>query len=128
VLNDLFTLNDYRRQSIGKTLIKHCEKFAPSKGAARLQWGTAPNNVAALALYKSLGANQSSWEFFTYTTQGLSFFGLIYPGNLSITWITENSHGYNHGRILGKDKIGACYVESWEEATAGCAELFRRVD
>ena len=28
--------------------------------------------------------------------------------------------------VLGPDRIGACYVEAWTEATAGCAELVRQ--
>jgi hypothetical protein len=40
--------------------------------------------------------------------------------------VASDSHGYNHGRILGPDHIGACYVESGVDATAGCAELVRK--
>lgn len=63
---------------------------------------------------------------FTYEAGTKSFFGVIYPDNVSFTWVAPDSKGYNHGRILGPDRIGACYVESGEEATAGCAELTRR--
>ena len=68
ILNDLYTLPEYRKQGIGKSLIQHCEKFGKSRGAARLQLVTAPNNHNAQSLYQSLGAKQSSWEFFTYTS------------------------------------------------------------
>ena len=30
------------------------------------------------------------------------------------------------GKLLGKNKISACYVESGIDATAGCAELTRK--
>jgi hypothetical protein len=63
---------------------------------------------------------------FTYAGGTKSFFGVIYPDNISFTWVASDSKGYNHGRILAPDRIGACYVESGEEATAGCAELTRR--
>ncbi len=63
---------------------------------------------------------------FTYPDGTKNFFGVIYPDNISFTWVASNSKGFNHGRILGKNKIGACYVESWEQATAGCATLFRQ--
>lgn len=63
---------------------------------------------------------------FTYPDGTKNFFGVIYPDNTSFTWIASDSKGYNHGRILDADRIGACYVESGEEATAGCAELTRR--
>jgi len=63
---------------------------------------------------------------FTYPEGTKSFFGVIYPDNTSFTWVASDSHGYNHGRILGPDRISACYVESGPEATAGCAELERK--
>ncbi len=62
---------------------------------------------------------------FTYPDGTKNFFGVIYPDNVSFTWVASNSKGFNHGRILGENKIGACYVESWEQATAGCATLER---
>ena len=63
---------------------------------------------------------------FTYPDGTKNFFGVIYPDNISFTWVASNSRGFNHGRVLGKDTIGACYVESWEQATAGCATLERQ--
>ncbi len=63
---------------------------------------------------------------FTYPDGTKNFFGVIYPDNKSFTWVNSDSHGYNHGRVLGADKIGACYVEPWEQATAGCATLMRQ--
>lgn len=63
---------------------------------------------------------------FTYPDGTKHFFGVIYPDNTSFTWVASDSKGYNHGRILDADRIGACYVESGAEATAGCAELVRR--
>jgi len=63
---------------------------------------------------------------FTYPDGTKNFFGVIYPDNKSFTWVASNSRGYNHGRILGENNISACYVESWEQATAGCATLERQ--
>jgi len=62
---------------------------------------------------------------FTYPDGTKNFSGVIYPDNISFTWVSTNSRGFNHGRILGENKIGACYVEAWEQATAGCATLIR---
>jgi hypothetical protein len=62
---------------------------------------------------------------FTYPDGTKNFSGVIYPDNISFTWVSTNSRGFNHGRILGQNKIGACYVEAWEQATAGCATLTR---
>lgn len=68
VMNDLYTQENCRGHGVATALIKHCEAYGKSKGAVRLQWLTAPDNQAAQAVYKSLGAKQSSWEFFTYAS------------------------------------------------------------
>lgn len=65
ILNDLYTSKPYRLQGLGRQLIQHCETYAKENGALRLQWVTAPSNEAAKSVYRSLGAKQSSWEFFT---------------------------------------------------------------
>lgn len=62
---------------------------------------------------------------FTYPDGTKNFFGVIYPDNKTFTWVASNSKGFNHGMILDDQTIGACYVESWEQATAGCATLTR---
>ena len=62
---------------------------------------------------------------FVYEAGRKDFFGVIFPDNQSFVWVAQDSKGYNHGRILGPDRISACYVEAWEEATAGCADLAR---
>lgn len=62
---------------------------------------------------------------FVYSAGRKDFFGVIYPDNISFTWVASDSKGYNHGRILGTDHIAACYVEPGPEATAGCADLKR---
>lgn len=68
VMNDLYTLAEYRKQGIATELIRHCANFTKERGAARLQWVTAAENREAQSIYKALGAKQSSWEFFTYMT------------------------------------------------------------
>lgn len=59
----------------------------------------------------------------TYSGRKFNFLGVIYPDNQSFTWVSKGSRGYNHGRILSKEKIAACYVEAGIDATAGCATL-----
>ncbi len=65
IMNDLYVVPERRRQGLARALVSHCQAFARSRGAARLQWLTAHDNTEAQALYRSLGARQSSWEFFT---------------------------------------------------------------
>ncbi len=63
---------------------------------------------------------------FSYTDGTKNFFGVIHPDNTTITWVASNSRGYNLGRILEKNRLSACYVESGIDATAGCADLIRK--
>ncbi|MCK9608804.1 MAG: hypothetical protein M0R33_20385 [Methylomonas sp.] len=60
---------------------------------------------------------------FTYMDGTKQFFGVIYPDNTSFTWVSSDSKGYNQGRILGTNKLSACYTEAGADATVGCAEL-----
>ena len=62
---------------------------------------------------------------FTYADGTKNFFGVIYPDNISFTWVSTPSKGFVQGRILDGNTIGACYVEAYEQATAGCATLKR---
>jgi len=63
---------------------------------------------------------------FSYTDGTKNFFGVIHPDNTTVTWVASNSRGYNLGKILSKNRISACYVESGIDATAGCADLTRK--
>ena len=63
---------------------------------------------------------------FSYTDGTKNFFGVIHPDNSTITWVASNSRGYNLGRLLTKNRLSACYVESGIDATAGCADLTRK--
>ena len=63
---------------------------------------------------------------FSYTDGTKNFFGVIHPDNLTITWVASNSRGYNLGKLLTKNRLSACYVESGIDATAGCADLVRK--
>jgi ribosomal protein S18 acetylase RimI-like enzyme len=55
ILNDLFVDESYRKQGIAKLLMSAAEQFARETGAVRLALSTQISNVAAQALYESLG-------------------------------------------------------------------------
>ncbi len=55
ILNDLFVDESYRKQGIAKLLMSAAEQFARETGAVRLAVSTQISNVAAQALYESLG-------------------------------------------------------------------------
>lgn len=68
ILNDLFTIPDFRGNGIARKLIEHCRLYASEKGAVRLQWLTAPDNRQAQAVYDSLQATSSTWRCYIYPT------------------------------------------------------------
>ena len=61
-MNDLFVREDVRGAGIGRALIGRALEETRRRGAAHLEWFTAPDNVVAQRLYDSLlGAKRSSW-------------------------------------------------------------------
>ncbi|WP_232824775.1 GNAT family N-acetyltransferase [Algibacillus agarilyticus] len=66
VLNDLYIQPHHRGKGIGRQLVDYCHQYAKDKGAARLQWVTAPDNEPAKRLYDSLNTTQSTWLFYAY--------------------------------------------------------------
>jgi GNAT superfamily N-acetyltransferase len=61
LMNDLFVSEGARGQGIGRALIKASAAVARERGAAKLEWATAPGNVTAQRLYDSTGAERSEW-------------------------------------------------------------------
>jgi ribosomal protein S18 acetylase RimI-like enzyme len=65
ILNDLFVAPKHRRRGIASRLIQAAVEFACNDSAARLDLATANGNVAAIALYESLGWKRDA-EFTHY--------------------------------------------------------------
>ncbi|RUO98178.1 MAG: hypothetical protein EKK30_13665 [Hyphomicrobium sp.] len=63
--------------------------------------------------------------YFVYEDGRKDFFGIVFPDNVSFGWVSPASKGQVQGRILSADHIAACYLESGEQATAGCSDLMR---
>ena len=62
LLNDLFVRDDVRGAGVGRALIQGALDEARRRGAAHLEWFTAPDNVTAQRLYDSVpGAARSTW-------------------------------------------------------------------
>src|SRR4029077_12087647 len=63
LMNDLFVREDMRGAGIGRALINSALDEARSRGAAHLEWFTAPDNLTAQRLYDSMpGAQSSTWH------------------------------------------------------------------
>jgi GNAT superfamily N-acetyltransferase len=61
LMNDLFVAERVRGRGVGRALIEATATVARERGAARLQWATAPSNIAAQRLYDGTGAERSEW-------------------------------------------------------------------
>ena len=61
LMNDLFVAEEARGQGVGRALIEASAAVARERGAAWLEWVTAPDNTRAQALYDSTGAERSEW-------------------------------------------------------------------
>ena len=62
LMNDLFVRQDVRGGGVGRALIASALDEARKRGAAHLEWFTAPDNAVAQRLYDSVpGAGRSTW-------------------------------------------------------------------
>jgi GNAT superfamily N-acetyltransferase len=61
LMNDLYVEADARGKGVGRALIEASRDVARKRGAAHLEWATAPDNLTAQRLYDSTGAERSEW-------------------------------------------------------------------
>jgi GNAT superfamily N-acetyltransferase len=61
VLNDLFVAPASRGSGTGRALIERGRELCRERGAEKLVWETAPDNVVAQRLYDGIGARKSTW-------------------------------------------------------------------
>jgi GNAT superfamily N-acetyltransferase len=61
VLNDLYVVAASRGTGTGRALIRRCLELCRERGAEKLVWETAPDNVTAQRLYDGIGASKSTW-------------------------------------------------------------------
>ena len=61
IMGDLFVAPPARRSGVGRQLIAACRRECQRVDARGFMWSTATENVAARALYESVGARRREW-------------------------------------------------------------------
>jgi GNAT superfamily N-acetyltransferase len=61
VMNDLFVSASARGHGLADRLIEACRTECARRGARRLTWQTAPDNLRAQAVYDRVGGTREQW-------------------------------------------------------------------
>jgi len=61
LMNDLYVDPAARGRGVGRALIEASADVARGRGAAHLEWSTAPDNLTAQRVYDATGAERSEW-------------------------------------------------------------------
>jgi GNAT superfamily N-acetyltransferase len=61
VMNDLFVASGARGSGAAEALIEACREECARRGASRLTWQTAPDNMRAQRVYERVGATKEHW-------------------------------------------------------------------
>jgi GNAT superfamily N-acetyltransferase len=61
VMNDLFVAEVARGHGLAEQLIEACRTECARRGARRLTWQTAPDNLRAQAVYVRVGGTREQW-------------------------------------------------------------------
>jgi GNAT superfamily N-acetyltransferase len=61
VMNDLFVALGARGQGLAEQLIESCRAQCVQRGARRLTWQTAADNLRAQTVYERVGATRAQW-------------------------------------------------------------------
>lgn len=61
IMNDLFVAEAARGRGLAERLIEACRIECAQRGARRLTWQTAPDNLRAQAVYDRVGAHREQW-------------------------------------------------------------------
>lgn len=71
-LEDLFVLPEYRRQGIGKAILKKLAQIAVERNCGRLEWSVLDWNVSAQDFYRSMGASiLDDWRICRVTEEAI---------------------------------------------------------
>jgi GNAT superfamily N-acetyltransferase len=69
IMNDLYVAPRARGTGLAEQLIATCAERAGARGARRLEWETAPDNLRAQRVYDRVGGVREPWLVYTLPTQ-----------------------------------------------------------
>lgn len=74
-LEDLFVLEEYRKQGVGKKVLQYLAKLAIERDCGRFEWAVLDWNTPAINFYKNIGAKiKSEWLTTQLTGMALKSF------------------------------------------------------
>ncbi|MBA3808851.1 MAG: GNAT family N-acetyltransferase [Solirubrobacterales bacterium] len=71
IMNDLYIAPSARGAGLADELIAACRERCAERGAARLEWMTAPDNRRAQAVYERVGARREPWLIYALPVAGV---------------------------------------------------------
>ena len=69
IMNDLYLAPQARGSGLAERLIGACLQRCAERGASRLEWETAPENLRAQALYDRVGGVREPWLVYVMEVQ-----------------------------------------------------------
>ena len=73
-IEDLFTLEKYRRMGFGQQLFNFCIKQAKEHNCGRMEWTVLTWNKPAIAFYEKNKARRLDWYFYRMTQKDIAGF------------------------------------------------------
>lgn len=70
-LEDIFVLEEVRKQGIGADLFRFCAKEALERGCGRMEWSVLTWNESAIRFYEAMGGKRLGWHFYRLDEEGM---------------------------------------------------------
>jgi GNAT superfamily N-acetyltransferase len=70
-LEDIFVLEQGRKQGVGKALFHFCAQEARRRGCGRMEWSVLAWNEGAISFYEGMGGKRLDWYFYRLDEEGL---------------------------------------------------------
>ena len=122
-INEAFSCSHRAHASVSN-ITKHIESFAGNMLFEEVNFIKMLTSNAKKPVTCIIGGSKISTKIGVLSNLIKKMETIVIVGAMANNFIKYR--GYNIGKLLAKNKISACYVESGIDATAGCAELIRK--